>query len=92
MQRQRSLFIVSILSQAEDETENEIKSEMLSETLSEMLNKTLSESQNDHQIENDEIENENKQQCSKRLNKYTKTDDAKNKNAFNRLRFMNLKS
>ncbi len=74
IQKQRSLFIKSILSQTKDETERE--------------------NENNHEIENDEIENENenKQQCSKRLNKYIKTNDVKCKDDVNRLHFMRLKS
>ncbi len=45
----------------------------------------------DHEIENDEIEIENKQLRRKRLNKYTKTDDAKCEHVVNRLRFIKLK-
>ncbi len=31
----------------------------------------------DHQIEDDEVEDEGRQQCQKRLSRYTKTNDAK---------------
>jgi hypothetical protein len=48
------------------------------------------EKNEENENENDEIEN--KQHCRKRLNRYTKTDDAKSENVVNRLHFMKLKS
>jgi hypothetical protein len=81
IRRQCLLFIELIQSRAEDETESETKNETENET----------ENESNHQFEDDEIENENKQ-CRKRLNRYTKTDDAKCEDAVNRLRFIKLKS
>jgi hypothetical protein len=49
------------------------------------------ESEGDHEVENDEIEDESKRQCRKKLSRYTKTDDAKSENALKRLHFMKLK-
>jgi hypothetical protein len=53
-------------------------------------NEDENEKNEKNENENDEIKN--KQHCRKRLNKYTKTNDAKNEDAVNRLRFMKLKS
>jgi hypothetical protein len=68
------------------------RSLFIESTLSRAESEVESEGEDDHEIENDEIEDEGKQQCRKKLSRYTKTDDAKSEDVLNRLRFIKLKS
>jgi hypothetical protein len=55
-------------------------------------NENENENEKNERDENEDDEIEDKQHCRKRLNRYTKTDDAKSEDVVNRLHFMKLKS